>query len=83
LPSQTTPSISQPEVPKTETVQTPTNTAKMSETEQRERSPDVDDDDTKEIKLTPRKVYKFDDPPFVFRDVDVSLGYLLSIFVRF
>ena len=50
------------------TQNTPKNT--MAESEQRDRSPDVDDDD-KEIKLTPRKVYKFDDPPIVFRDVDV------------
>ena len=70
-------SIQQPteNIPKQEQTQQSTKesttTKTMSETEQRDRSPDVDDDD-KEIKLTPRKVYKFDDPPIIFRDVDVS-----------
>ena len=56
----------------------------MADTEQRDVSPDIDDDDDKEVKLTPRKVYKFDDPPFVFRDVDVSLLFcFLMIHVHF
>ena len=71
--------VSEQNIPKQEQSQnkselTPESTqtlTKMAENEQRDRSPDVDDDD-KEVKLAPRKVYKFDDPPFVFHDVDVS-----------
>lgn len=74
-------SQSEPEQPK-KRPRTP-DSASMADAEQTPPAAenDVQEDDDKPFvsSLPARRSYKYDDPPIIFRDVDVSLGVLFSV----
>ena len=79
-PTNTTQETKAADIPKTEDLK------KMSETENVTSPPEnVDEEDnveTKEAPVSTRKSYKYDDPPIVFKDIDVIILCFVSIFTN-